>query len=224
MLKSKSLSHKQLFGTEKKRIPHICVKELLSCHLIQTYHNMKSGNPMSNLFGPICFHVQLFGSHGLPCPTCLIPYFLHPNVWSHIFHVYVLVPHVSMSNLLVSYFPMPNLLVPCFHVQLVGPICCHVQFVGPIFVRVRFVWSHKCTCSILLVPCFPMSSLLVPYLQLVGPLCSQVQLFWNPNCANKTVSPKCWHVYLPKANLIMLPFCGPKGMQRCANKTTLYVN
>ena len=128
MLKSKSLSHKQLFGTEKKtnESPHICVKELLSCHLIQTYHNMKSGNPMSNFVGPICFHDQLFWSHGLPCPTCLIPYFpysnVHPNVWSLMFPCLCFGP-------------------TCFHVQLVGLIFSHVQFVSPIFFHVQLFWS-----------------------------------------------------------------------------------
>ena len=68
-LKSRSLSHEQLSGTKNKTTPNIFVKELLSCHLIQTYHNMNSGIPcptclvpfvsMSNSFGPMDYHVQL---------------------------------------------------------------------------------------------------------------------------------------------------------------------
>ena len=111
-----------------KTNPNIFVKELLSCHLIQTYHNMKSGNPMSNFVGPICFHDQLFWSHGLPCPTCLIPYFLHPNVWSHMFPCLCFGP-------------------TCFHVQLVGLIFSHAQFVSSMFPRPT-CWSHMLPCPI----------------------------------------------------------------------------
>ena len=141
MLKSRSLSHEQLFGT-KNEPQNICQGALVmaSHSNIPQYVIWKSD-------------LQLVWSHSFPSPTLLVPWSTMTNLLDpHTFHILfgpIVLFHVYfwslicvLSNLLVSYFPLSNLLVPCFPL----PTCWSHML------TCRICWSHIRPCPICLVP------------------------------------------------------------------------